>query len=187
MTAGCGLLNRSEVLRSEHVALDGYAYDAELERVGNAHLELDVEVVRFQRFRQEPQTQLRGQGSLAIAGNEYRVVLPKESPSFLNSPAETCEAYYSGGGQRAHLGNEEVTIDLLVSESLGAAYGLIQLEPTPGSRVDDRGYSGVCFDDKGKTNWEIYKIDNSSLVAFDLGPDASSLEELRDYRDRGPK
>lgn len=46
------------------------------------------------------------------------------------------------------------------------------------------GYSGVCFDEEGKTNWEIWGFETPSLVAFTLGPDASPLEKLQGYRDR---
>lgn len=184
LASACGFLERSEVVRAEDLALDGHAYDAYLRRVGDAHLDLKAEVVRRQAFRKDPNLYLRGTGTLRIGDRQYRIVLPDTSPSFLSDSHGYCQSYFAGGGQTAFLEDEQVAIDLMVSEALDAAYGLIQLEPGPGSRVTSYGYSGVCFDDEGKTNVEIFRIDVPSFVAFTLGPQASPLEKLKEYRDR---
>lgn len=126
---GCGWLERSEVIRTETVSLHGYAYDADLRKVGDAHLDLQAEVVRHQEFRREPVLHLRGTGRLQVGDRHYTVVLPETSPSFLTDHRGDCQNYFEGGGQRAFLGDEGVTLNLLVSEDLGSAYGLIEWDP----------------------------------------------------------
>lgn len=189
LIAGCRLLERSEVLQQKRIQLDGYAYDADLNKVGDARLDLEAEVVRRQKFREEPRLYLRGDGTLRIGHRTYRIVLPDTSPAFLWDNRGYCQNYFRGG--RAYLDGEEFLISLHVSEAFDAAYGLIQLEPlpravpVPGAGQSIRwGHSGVCFDEEGKTNVEIWRIENPSFVAFTLGPQASPLEKLREYRDQ---
>lgn len=184
---GCGVLERSEELRTEHVLLDGYAYDPDLRKIGDARLDLEVEVIRRQEFRREPRLYLQGEGTLSVGDRRYTIMLPDTTPSFLRDNRGLCQNYFEGLGRRAYLDGEPVSIDLKISESLNYAYGLIELEPIPGLRRDSPGFSGVCFDEEGKTNWEIWRIKHPSFVAFTLGPDISPLEKLQEHRDRaGP-
>lgn len=193
LMSGCGALRQDEVPRTEEIVLDGYAYDADLVKVGDAHLSMQVEVIRSRRSRADDFLRLRGVGTLRIADQVYTVSLPAASPSFLNADPGPCQDYFVGGGQHAGLGGEAHYIDLRLSESLSAAYGLMGsdplVKPTPGLSTTDvaepsPGFSAVCFDEEGKSNWEIFQIDDRDYVAFTLGPEANSIEKLKDYRNR---
>jgi hypothetical protein len=45
LLAGCNLLDRTEIIKSQHISLDGFAYDIDLNPVGNARLDLWAEVI----------------------------------------------------------------------------------------------------------------------------------------------
>lgn len=193
LVSGCGALRKSEVLRTEEIVLDGYAYDADFVKVGDANLSMQIEVIRLRRYRADDLLQLRGVGTLRIADQEFRVALPATSPSFLSVDPGSCQDYFLGGGQHATLQGETHYIDFRLSESLNAAYGLIGSNPlskpapdlsNTDVAVQSPGFSSVCFDDEGKTNWEIFHIDDRDYVAFTLGPEANSLEKLVGYRNR---
>lgn len=193
LVSGCGALGKPEVLRTEEIVLDGYAYDADLVKIGDANLSMQLEVIRLRRSRPDALLQLRGVGTLRIAEQVFRVTLPATSPSFLSADPGSCQDYFGGGGQHAALAGEAYYLDLRLSESLDAAYGLIGssplIKPAPDlSRtevaVQSTGFSSVCFDEEGKTNWEIFHIDDRDYVAFTLGPEANPLEKLEEYRNR---
>lgn len=180
--AGCGLLERTRLLRDAHVVLDGHAYDARLQPQGPARLELRARVLQRSRPRAEPRLLLRGEGTLAIGARRYQLLLSAASPSFLSDMGPHCRDYFIGGGQRAWLDGQEVTIDLHVAAGLDAAYGLVQREPAAGGRRPSTDYGAVCFDEEGKTHWEIWRVDDPAFLAFTLGPEASPPEKLRQWR-----
>lgn len=182
LLAGCNLLDRTEIIKSQHISLDGYAHDIDLNPVDNARLDLQAEVINHKKFRQKPLIELRGTGMLTIGNKVYTVILSNDSPSFLNGPEGVCDAYFEGGGQQAFLDGQKAAIQLFLSESLDSAYGLIGTVPSSTPVSESGGYSGVCFDEQGRTNWEIYRFDDPSMAAITLGKDTFSLVTLREFK-----
>lgn len=181
---------KERVINHTSIELDGYAYTHRLEEAGPASLGLDIEI--YENTKESPL--LRGSGELEVSGTVYNIEFERIALQSENTKPDGVKRYFRGHIYGKGPGGEHYDIILRIGEDMTHACGLLGVEG-PLSKVLEwrqisehsraRSMIGPSYSSAtlaGKNIMEIYRFTNLvPTLAFNLGPEISSLDEIRKY------